>query len=65
MSEQRIARVIIGKAGGNSSKNCKTYVITIPNLWAKELEVTPDNRTMLITLTDDKKIIIEKINEEN
>lgn len=58
--EQRPANVQIGKPGGNSSKGAVTYKLTLPVPWIKEWNVSPDDRTVKLTFTDDKKIIIEK-----
>ena len=35
--ERRIAKLIVGKAGGNAGKNSKTYKVSLPNKWVAEL----------------------------
>ena len=37
--EQRKAKIIAGKAGGTASKNSKTYKISLPTAWVKEMEI--------------------------
>lgn len=53
-------RVIIGKAGGNASKNAKNYKISIPADMIKELGISEENRNVIMELKD-KKIIITKV----
>lgn len=51
--------IMINKAGGASSKNTKTYRVSIPVGMIKELGVTEDDRSVILTC-EDGKIIIEK-----
>ena len=57
--EKRIAKIIIGKAGGTASKNALTYKISLPTTWVNELKITPDNREVLMSF-DGEKIIISR-----
>lgn len=59
--EERYTHATITKPGGTAGKGAFTYRVTIPNVWAQKLEITKDSRELKITLTDDNKIIIEKI----
>lgn len=59
--EERTTNATITKPGGTASKNAACYRVTIPNNWAKQLEITKESRLLKITLTDDNKIIIEKL----
>lgn len=52
--------IMINKAGGASSKNTKTYRVSIPVGMIKELGVTENDRSVLLTC-ENKKIIIEKM----
>lgn len=52
--------IMINKAGGASSKNTKTYRVSIPVGMIKELGVTENYRSVLLTC-ENKKIIIEKM----
>lgn len=60
MSEKRILRCLINKAGGNSSAGSKTYRTTLPATWMKELGVTETDRELELTF-DRKKIVIKKV----
>ena len=60
MSETRILRCLINKAGGNSGAGSKTYRTTLPSAWMKELGVTEADRDLELTF-DGEKIIIKKI----
>ncbi|HBF2805572.1 TPA: hypothetical protein KN238_000153 [Clostridioides difficile] len=62
MYEQRKAKVIFNKSGGNSSENSYTNRVTIPTMWIKYLDITKSDREVLLTF-DGNKIIIEKIDE--
>lgn len=41
--------VIFNKAGGNASKNAMTYKINIPADMIRELGVTEDDRSVILT----------------
>lgn len=57
--EERTLRAIIGKSGGNSSKNTLNYKMTIPNKWAQDMGITQEDRELKVTFKDNK-IIVEK-----
>ena len=57
--EQRKAKIIFNKSGGNSKGNAITNRITIPTSWIKYLSITEDNREVILKLIDNK-IVIEK-----
>ena len=59
MSEKRILRCLINKAGGNSGAGSKTYRTTLPATWMKELGVSEADRELELTF-DGEKIIIRK-----
>lgn len=54
--------IMINKAGGKSSKNTKTYRVSIPVGMIRELGVTEDDRSVTLTCSDGK-IIIEKLQQ--
>lgn len=57
--EERKARVIYHKAG-----NGKSAKLTIPIPWLRELEITEENREVVIKLDKEKKsITLEKGNK--
>ena len=51
--------IMINKAGGKSSKNTKTYRVSIPVGMIKELGVTEEDRSVILTC-EGGKITIEK-----
>jgi len=56
--EQRDANLIIGKSGGTAGKGSKTYKISLPSSWIKQLALTEDNRSVKLVF-DGEKITIE------
>lgn len=61
--EQRNARAIVSKPGGSAGKNSLTYKVTIPNSWAAALDITKEDRDLIMTF-DGKKIVIERKKKE-
>lgn len=55
----RICNIQIGKPGGNASKGAKNYRLSIPSVWARQMGITPEDKTVSIFF-DGKRIIIEK-----
>lgn len=51
--------IIIAKAGGTAGKNSVNYKISLPADMIKELGVTPENKSVIVSF-EDGKIIIEK-----
>lgn len=51
--------IIIAKAGGTAGKNSVNYKISLPAEMVKEMGITADNRSVLVSF-DNGKIIIEK-----
>lgn len=51
--------IIIAKAGGTAGKNSVNYKISLPAEMIKEIGVTPEDKSVLVSF-DDGKIIIEK-----
>ena len=64
MERKRKAKVMVASPGGTASKTSKTYRITLPNNWVRDMGITEDDRDVNISFTDDKKILIEKFIEE-
>ena len=60
MSETRILRCLINKAGGNSGAGSKTYRTTLTATGMKELGVTEADRELELTF-DREKIVIKKV----
>ena len=59
MTDKRNANMIISKAGGTAGKNSYNNKVSIPNVWAAAIGVTPDNKTLTLSF-DGNRIIIEK-----
>lgn len=57
---ERNSKIMIAKPGGTAGKGSKTYRITLPNAWMQQLGIKEDDREVIIKLTDDNKIVIEK-----
>lgn len=57
--EQIKRKVLFNKPGGTASKNAMMARITLPPEFVKALEITPDDKEIIITL-DGNKIVIEK-----
>ena len=51
--------VMIAKAGGTAGKNSKLYRLSLPAGMVKELGVTEEDRSVILT-SEDGKVIIEK-----
>ena len=60
MSEKRILRCLINKAGGNSGAGSKTYRTTLPATWMKKIGVSEADRELELTF-DGEKIVIKKV----
>jgi hypothetical protein len=54
--KKRFAKVNISSAGGTASAGAKTYKVTLPNVWMKELGVDEGSRELEISF-DGKQII--------
>ena len=55
--------IIIQKAGGTAGKNSKNYKISLPADMVRELGVTEEDRSVVLTC-EDGKIVIEKNSPE-
>lgn len=51
--------IIMGKAGGTAGKNSVNYKISLPAEMVKELGVTQEDKSVLVSF-DGKRICIEK-----
>ena len=51
--------IIIAKAGGTAGKNSVNYKISLPAEIVKELGITPEDKSVIVSF-EDGKIIIEK-----
>lgn len=55
--------IIFAKAGGTAGKNSKNYKISLPANMVRELGVTEDDRSVVLTC-EDGKLIIKKDSPE-
>ena len=53
--ERRMAKLIVGKAGGTAGKDSKTYKVSLPSKWVAELGLTDSKMEMVF---DGERIII-------
>ena len=51
--------IIIGKVGGNANENSVNYKISLPAKMVKDLGVTKEDRSFILTF-ENNKIIIKK-----
>ena len=51
--------IIIGKVGGNANENSVNYKISLPAKMVKDLGVTKENKSVILTF-ENNKIIIKK-----
>lgn len=63
MEETRKAKVMFTRSGGTASKNGITNRITIPTTWIKSMDITKDDREVVIKYKNGV-ITIEKYKEE-
>ena len=52
--EKRIAKIIVGKAGGTAGNDAKTYKVSLPSKWINELNLTDSQ----VELTFDREKIV-------
>ena len=51
--------IMFAKAGGNASKNAYTCRISLPMDAIKALGVTPDDRSVMLTIQENKVVIVK------
>lgn len=61
--DKRKTKVIVNSAGGNASKNAKSFKINLPSIWMHELAINDENREVLMKF-DGNSIVIEKVKNE-
>ena len=52
--EARNANVVFNKSGGNASKNSYTARLIVPSKWMKQMNVTAEDRGVIIEYDDEK-----------
>ena len=64
LNEQREAKAVINRVGGfknsTASEKAVNYRVIIPNAWAVDMGINPEDRELILTYTPEKQIIIEK-----
>lgn len=64
--ERRIAKVIVGKAGGTAGKDAKTYKVSLPSKWVTELGLAQSQIEMTYDgerITLSPRLTMEKFSE--
>lgn len=54
--------IIIAKAGGTAGKKSVNYKISLPADMIKEIGITPDDKSVMVSLEKGKIIIEKKLN---
>ncbi len=62
--DKRSTRLIINKSGGTSSKDGKTYRVTIPNTWVEQLGLGENKRNITVAFDGDRIILEPEISME-
>lgn len=62
--ESRNVKILINSAGGNASKNAKTYRVSLPAKWMHELGINQENRNVVLTF-DGQQIVMEREKKKN
>lgn len=55
--EERIANIIVGAAGGTAAKDSKTYKVSLPTAWVKELGLAEGNTPVRLSF-DGESIVL-------
>jgi hypothetical protein len=63
--EERKARIIFNRVGGNAGKNSLNTKISLPKSWVDNLELTPNNREIILRKITDRIVLLKsKDNQE-
>lgn len=57
--EERQARILINKAGGNAGPEAKSYRVALPSTWMKALGVSENDRDVTLQF-DGQAVIIRR-----
>ncbi|PWM79015.1 MAG: hypothetical protein DBY32_04035 [Phascolarctobacterium sp.] len=60
VTEERKAKIIFNKPGGNASKGALTYKLALPTAWINAMGITQDSREVTMRF-DGGRITIEKV----
>ena len=55
----RKANIIVGKSGGNAKGESKTFKLSLPTAWMRELGIDDDSRQVELSF-DGEKIVLQK-----
>ena len=47
--EKRKVKILINSAGGNASKNSKSYRVSLPSKWMQKMDITKDCRAVKLS----------------
>lgn len=62
--ETRTMRCMINKVGGNAGSGAVNYRVSLPSVWATEMNISKENPELVMTF-DGNKIVITKRGENN
>ena len=62
--EARKSRIIVGKAGGTAGRNAKTYKLSLPSAWLRELGIGESARDVKLSFDGDRIIISKALSFE-
>ena len=60
--ETRSMRCMINKVGGNAGSSAVNYRVSLPSVWATEMNISKENPELVMTF-DGNKIVITKRGE--
>ena len=58
--EKRKVKILINSAGGNASKNSKSYRVSLPSKWMQKMDIAKDCRAVELSFNGES-IVIRKI----
>lgn len=58
--QERTARVMFNKSGGNASKNAISNRVILPTTWVRSLGLTPEDREVVLIFENDEIRIRKK-----
>lgn len=59
--ESRFGNIIISSAGGTAGAGCKTYKLSLPSAWVKELGINDGDRQVKLSFDGEKVVISRKL----
>ncbi len=60
---RRVTKIMMSKASGNASEASLKYRVGLPNAWMSDMNISKENRTLLMERIDKKTIKLTLIEE--